>query len=190
MTPSSEEFKLEAELVDERLRIFYELYDRRKSVREFSERPVENDKLARLLSTLNRAQSAANRQPWHFVVCGKEGREELDKAITKECFRKAPVIIAALADPASAWVRKADNVNYAWVDVTIAVTEMIGAATAEGLGTCWIASLDPVLIRRALGIPEHIEVVGLIAVGYPAEGLVREEKNRKSLGEIVHYGKW
>ena len=45
----------------------------------------------------------------------------------------------------AAWTRKNDNgVNYAWVDVSIAVTEMIGAATAEGVGSCWIAAIDPV----------------------------------------------
>ncbi len=177
-------------MADKKLKTFYDLYERRKSVREFSDEPVSQEKLDRLLVALNRAQSAANRQPWHFIVARKNERAELDRAITKECFRSAPIIIAACADPSQAWVRKADRVNYAWVDVTIAVTEMIGAATAEGLGTCWIASLDPAEVRRALGIPEHMDVVGLIAVGYPVKELVKEEKTRKPLGEIIHYGKW
>ncbi|MBI5587978.1 MAG: nitroreductase family protein [Deltaproteobacteria bacterium] len=174
----------------EKRKVFYELYERRKSVREFADGTIEPDKLSRLLVTLNRAQSAANRQPWHFIVAEKKGREELDSLLHKEGFRNAPVIIAACAEPAQAWIRKADKVNYAWVDVTIAVTEMIGAATAEGLGTCWIASLEPDRVKSALGIPAHIDIVALIAVGYPTTELLKENKSRKSLGEIIHYGKW
>lgn len=177
-------------MADERLKAFYELFDRRRSVREFSDRPVEDEKTERLLIALNRAQSAANRQPWHFIVTGAGHRDALDAAITKECFRKAPLVIAACADPSQAWVRKTDQVNYAWVDVTIAITEMIAVATAEGLGTCWIASLDPAAIRAALSIPERIEIVGLIAIGYPMQELVKEEKSRKPLAEIIHDGKW
>lgn len=176
--------------MDEKLRAFYELYDRRKSVREFLDKPLGLDKLSRLLMTLNRAQSAANRQPWHFIVVEKKDRAELDTLFTKEGFRKAPVAIVACADPAQAWIRKTDNVNYAWVDVTIAITEMIGAATAEGLGTCWIASIDAVKVKEVLGIPGHIEIVGVIVVGYPPEDLKKEEKPRKPLGEIIHYGRW
>lgn len=177
-------------MADERIKTYYELTERRRSVREFADRPVEDEVLERLLKTLNRAQSAANRQPWHFVVTRAGERDELDAAITKECFRKAPVVITACAEPSQAWVRKTDQVNYAWVDVTIAVTEMIGAATAEGLGACWIASLDPVQVRGALGIPDRIEVVGMIAIGYPTEELVWQEKSRKPLAEIIHDGKW
>ncbi len=174
----------------EKIKVFYELYERRKSVREFADRGIEPDKLARLLMTLNRAQSAANRQPWHFIVAEKKGREALDALLYKEGFRNAPVIIAACADPDSAWVRKADKVNYSWVDVSIAVTEMIGAATAEGIGTCWIASLEPDKVKAALGVPARMDIVALVAIGYPTAELVKENKSRKSLGEIIHYGKW
>ncbi len=176
--------------MDEKLRIFYELYDRRRSIREYLDREVERDKLARLLTILRRAQSAANRQPWHFIVVEKEGREELNEVFTKEGFRKAPVVIVACAEPGQAWVRKTDHRNYAWVDVAIAVTEMIGAATAEGLGTCWVAAIDPERVKRILKIPPHIDVVGIITIGYPVKELVREEKNRKPLEEIIHYGRW
>jgi len=176
--------------MDDKVRTYYELVERRKSVRRFTDEPVALDVLSRLLSTLNRAQSAANRQPWHFIVVENRDREELNAALTKEGFRDAPVIIAACADPSVAWVRKSDGVNYSWVDVSIAVTEMIGAATAEGLGTCWIAAIDPERVKKALLIPEHIEVVALIALGHPVEELVKETKQRKLLGEMIHYGKW
>ena len=176
--------------MDERLKNFYELFERRKSVREFQDRPIEPEVLARLLATLRRAQSAANRQPWRFIVIEKKDRAELNASLTKEGFRGAPIIIAACADPKEAWIRKPDKVNYAWVDVTIAVTEMICAATAEGLGTCWIASLEPDRVKEILLIPDGIELVALVAIGWPNEELKREEKARKPLEEIICYGKW
>ena len=176
--------------MDEKLKTFYELFERRKSIREFADREIEKDKLERLLETLRRAQSAANCQPWHFIIIEKADRKKLDNVFIKEGFKAAPLIIAACAEPSKAWVRKADGKNYAWVDVTIAITEMIAVATAEGLGTCWIAAIDPLRVKDILGIPSHIEVVALIAIGYPKTPLVKQEKNRKPLGEVMHYGKW
>ncbi|CAG1066502.1 nitroreductase / dihydropteridine reductase [uncultured bacterium] len=177
--------------MDGKLKNFYDLYWRRKSVREFSERLVEPEKIDRLLESLRRAQSAANRQPWQFVVVvDKDERAAMADVFTKEGFKKAPLLIVACADPSQAWTRRADKVNYAWVDVTIAVTEMIGAATAEGLGSCWVAAVEPGLVKGKLGIPEHIEIVAVIAVGYPEKELVTEDKARKPLAEIIHYGKW
>lgn len=176
--------------MDEKLKNFYELYDRRKSIRAFDGRPVEPEVVARLLTALQRAQSAANRQPWHFIITENTGREALNACLTKEGFRIAPLLVTVCADQKQAWTRKADGVNYAWVDATIAVTEMIGAATAEGIGTCWIAAVDPQAVRECLDIPGHIDVVGIIAVGYPKTDLIREEKTRKPLTEIIHHGKW
>lgn len=176
--------------MDDKLKTFYELFERRKSIRKYRDMPIEEEKLSRLLTALSRAQSAANRQPWHFIVLESKDRGEFDSVLHREGFKAAPLIIVACAEPGSAWTRKGDNVNYAWVDVTIAVTEMIAAATAEGLGTCWIAAFDPVKVKSILGIPDHIDVVGLITIGYPDEELVKEEKTRKPLTEIIRYGKW
>lgn len=176
--------------MEDRLKTFYELYGRRRSVREFQDRPVGAEALSRLLMTLNTAQSAANRQPWHFIVVEKKDRVSLDEVFTKDGFKNAPVVIVACADRGSAWVRRYDGANYAWVDVAIAVTEMIGAATAEGLGTCWVASLDPAKVKGILGIPDKYDVVGIIALGYPEKELVKEEKPRKPLKEIISYGRW
>lgn len=176
--------------MDEKLRTFYELYERRRSIREFDERPIEPERLDRLIVTLQRAQSAANRQPWHFIVVDGADKEALNDAFYKDGFKKAPVAVVACADPTVAWVRRFDGVNYSWVDVTIAVSEMIGAATAEGIGTCWIAAIDPERVKSILHIPHHIEIVGVIALGYPTAELTRVEKDRKPLTEIIHYGKW
>ena len=67
---------------------------------------------------------------------------------------------------------------------------MIGAATAEGVGTCWVAAIEPVKVKQLLGIPEAIEVVGVIALGYPEEELGVVEKERWPLEKIIHNGRW
>ncbi len=169
---------------------FYSIVSRRKSVREFSKKDIAPEKIERLMRTLQRAQSAANRQPWHFIILQGEYREALNEVFTKEGFKDAPVAVVACADPARAWVRKVDNINFARVDVTIAVTEMITAATAEGLGTCWVAAIDPARVKAILNIPDSMDVVAVIALGYAKAPLVAEEKNRKPLKEIIHHGRW
>ena len=69
--------------MDEKLKTFYELFERRKSIREFADREIEKDKLERLLETLRRAQSAANCQPWHFIIIEKADRKKLDNVFIK-----------------------------------------------------------------------------------------------------------
>jgi nitroreductase len=175
--------------MDEKLKNFYELFTRRKSVRDFSERDIDNEVLDRILEIGRRSPSAANCQPWHFIVLSKKDRGDFDSLLQRN-FSDAPVIIVGCAEKEKAWVRKADGMNYAWVDVSIALTEMIAAATAEGLGTCWIAAFDPEKVKTVLRIPPRIDVIAAIAMGYPKEPLMREEKRRKDIKEIVHYNSW
>lgn len=175
--------------MEENLRIFYELFMKRKSVRDFIERDIDNEVLERILEIGRRAPSAANCQPWHFIVLRKKDRGDFDELLQKN-FSAAPVIIIGCAEKEKAWIRKSDGMNYAWVDVTITMTEMVAAATAEGLGTCWIAAFDSEKVKTVLRIPPRIDVVAAIAVGYPEEPLVREEKRRKDMKEIIHFNSW
>ncbi len=162
---------------------FAEIVRLRRSVRRFAARPVEREKLERIKEVGRLAASADNRQPWRFFLLHREGRGEFD-LLLRENFRAAPVIIVACAAPAAAWKRCFDGRNYAWVDVGIAVTEMILAATAEGLGTCWVASVDPAAVRTVLGLGEEWEPVTAVALGYSEEPLEVKAKNRKPTSEV------
>jgi nitroreductase len=168
---------------------FYEVVSRRRSIRAYKPDPVEEDKLFRILEAARLAPSAANRQPWHFIVVrDPQKREQLRKAYDRDWFVKAPVIIVACADPTKAW-RRRDGEEYWKVDVAIAMEHLVLAAANEGLGTCWIGAFDEKAVKEVLGIPEHIRVVAMTPLGYPAEekGPVTD---RKPLEEIVHYDGW
>ncbi len=169
---------------------FYKIVASRRSVREFQEREIPPDVLQRILQTGRRAPSAANRQPWYFMAVTRAEGHPLYDLLYVKGFRNAPVLLVGLADRRRAWVRKSDGANYAWVDVAIALTEMILAATAEGLGTCWIAAFDSVEARRVLGLPPEVDPVSLVALGWPTEPLEPVEKDRKSLTEILRQGIW
>ncbi|MCS7104871.1 MAG: nitroreductase family protein [Thermofilaceae archaeon] len=168
---------------------FYELVRRRRSVRAYKLDPVEEEKLMRILEAGRLAPSAANKQPWHFIVVkDAKVKEQLRKAYDREWFVKAPVVIVVCADPSAAW-RRRDGEEYWKVDAAIAMEHIILAAANEGLGTCWIGAFDEKVVKEVLSIPEHIRVVAMTPLGYAAEekGPVTD---RKPLEQIVHFDKW
>ena len=165
--------------------LFYDVLQSRKSIREFATKDIEPLKLERILETLRRAPSAANSQPWHFYVIKNELRKPFNEVFYKPGFCDAPVVIAGCAIPDQSWKRKSDGKPYAWVDVTIALTEMIAAATAEGIGSCWVAAYDIDKAKELLSLPDSHELVSLVVLGYPKEPLAYDEKNRKSVKDVI-----
>ena len=164
---------------------FSDLMQKRYSVRAYKSDAVEDDKLRQVLDAARIAPTAANRQPFQFIVIHTTGREaELRHIYHREWFTQAPLIICACAVPAQAWVRR-DGKNYADVDVTIAMDHLILAATNLGLGTCWVAAFDPIAAREVLGLSEGIEPIAFTPLGYPADKL--KTKERKALSDLVRY---
>jgi nitroreductase len=102
-------------------------------------------------------------------------------------FYSAPVIICACGESSKSWIRK-DGKDYRDVDVAIAFEHLILAATAEGLGTCWIGAFDPAAAKKVLKIPEGIEPIAFTPLGYPDES--PSDRGRKSINEIIHWNKW
>jgi len=161
----------------------------RRSIRNYEDQPVENEKLLNVLEAVRLSPSATNAQRWKFiVVTDPEVKESLRSSYDRDWFVSAPIIIVACALPDEAWARH-DGEEYWKVDVTIAMQDLILAAWEKGLGTCWIGAFDEKEAKRALGIPEHVRVVAMTPLGYPAEekGPVSD---RKPLEEIVRYNRW
>ncbi|MDV5120717.1 MAG: nitroreductase family protein [Candidatus Scalindua sp.] len=162
---------------------FYEVINKRRSIRAYKKDPVEDSKLSRILNAARLAPTAANRQPYSLIVVKDEDTKiRLKDAYSQEWFFTAPVIICACALPDDAWKRN-DGKGYVDVDVAIAMDHLILAASAEGLGTCWIAAFKPEVVREVLNIPDNMEPLVLTPLGYPET--IPEPTFRKPLEEMV-----
>jgi nitroreductase len=149
---------------------------------------VEEDKVQAVLEAARLAPTAANRQPFQFIVIHPAGREaELRRIYSEEWFVQAPLVICACAIVDKGWVRM-DGKSYVDVDVAIAVDHLILKATSLGLGTCWIAAFDPEAARQVLELPDGVEPIVFTPLGYPADQ--SRTKQRKSLDDLVRYERW
>jgi nitroreductase len=161
----------------------YSAIESRRSIRGYNDTPIEHGKLDRILEATRLAPSACNNQPWLFYVVKSDAmKQKLGAAYKAPWFAAAPVIIVACAVPAEAWSR-GDGKNYADVDVTIAMEHLILAATAEGLGTCWIGAFDAKLVKQALDLPEGVEPLAMTPLGYTDQHPAA--RGRKAMAEIV-----
>jgi nitroreductase len=167
----------------------FEVVKKRRSIRKYQMRPVENEKLNRVLEAARLGPSAGNMQPCYFIVVTRlEAKQGLMAVYKAEWFVNAPVIIVVCANPKEAW-RRDDGEEYWKVDAAIAMQNLVLAATELGLGTCWIAIFDEKATKKALNIPKDIRVVAMTPLGYPDEQ--KDPTNdRKPLEKIVHYEKW
>ena len=162
-----------------------EIIKTRRSVRDYKDTPVPEDKLLKVLEAARLAPSGGNSQLWKFIVV-KDGkrRQQLAKAASGQAFvAQPPVVIAAVALMPER-IQQCGVPAYA-VDLAIAVDHMTLAAVNEGLGTCWIGAFDQEEARKVLGVPAKYQIVALLPLGYPAQPT--GPKTRKSLNEIVWY---
>jgi len=165
----------------------FEAIRERKSVRSYDDRPVPTNVLEKILEAGRTAPSASNVQPWHFIiVTDLQKRTALSAGKYAKFLKTTPVVIAGLGD------REASP-EWHVVDVTIAMENMVLAATAEGLGTCWIGSFHESEVKAALSIPDKWEVVAMLALGYEKEkmditrAIAKRLHKRKTLSEITSY---
>ena len=163
---------------------FLELTKKRYAVRSYKDKPVEREKLLQILEAARNAPSAANRQPWHFIVVTEEElRNRLGEAYPRDWFRKAPVVIVACGDHSVSWKRE-DGKDHCDVDLGIAVEHIALAASDLGLGTCWVCAFDA---KRCHEILRSYRTIWKSLPSYPW-AIPRKrvpEKKRKSLDEIV-----
>jgi nitroreductase len=165
---------------------FFEVVAQRCSVRAYRPDPVEPEKLQRILEAARLAPTACNFQAFKVIVAPTAGRrEEFGRIYRKDWFGEAPCVLGICSIPQNSWVRRQDQKCYADVDAAIVMEHMILAATAVGLGTCWIGAFDVPAARQILNLEETWEPVAFTPLGYP-----RNEKSnpdKKSLEELVIY---
>lgn len=188
--------------------------------RSFDRQPVADEVLERIVDLATRAPSAGKTQGWHLVVLtGADLARFWDISLPvqdRATFRwkrllDAPVIAIPLADPAAYVARysEADKAatglgasEAAWptpywtVDASMSVMTLLLAAEAEGLGALLFGIFrDEAAIRAEFGIPDRLQVLGAIALGWPATDEVAQPgrsagRARRRAAEVIHRGGW
>jgi nitroreductase len=163
---------------------------KRRSVRKFLDKPIEREKIDSIFAAVRLAPSARNVQEWRFILVTDAAlRAAVADAGKQPFLAECPVIVVACA-LTDKRVMRCGEPAYP-IDVAIAIDHLTLAATAMGLGTCWIGSFDPEIVRSALDIPETVPIVALVCLGYPAdEGPSTVNKDRLPKASIVAENGW
>jgi nitroreductase len=170
---------------------FLELARSRYSCRKYMALAVEKSKLDYVLEAGRIAPSAVNYQPWIFIVIKDNNLVNLHACYHRDWIKSAPVAIVLCGDHLKSW-KRADGKDYADIDIAIAADHMTLAATSIGLSTCWICNFDKKKLVEVLDLPENIEPVVILPLGYPGDStdLERHISKRKSINEIVYFERY
>jgi nitroreductase len=186
--------------LSEEKKIMIEQVKTRRSIRNYSDRPIEDDKIIQLLESARLAPSGDNTQPWHFIIVKSENtRQKLAEVSHHQRWMlSAPVFIVCVADIR---FRIKDNVEISLNeaspqeevkqiirDTSIAIEHIVLEAENLGLGTCWVAWFTQEEIRPILNIPSDKYVVSILTLGYAKE--IPKARPRKELEKIIHREIW
>jgi nitroreductase len=162
----------------------------RRSVRKYRPDPVPEAALATVLEAAQLAPTACNNQAFRvLVVKDAELREQLVPACKGQKFvGQAPVVLVGCALEADSYPKQAGWMNTFAIDTAIVFDHITLAATAQGLGTCWIGAFEEVAVQKVLGIPANWRVVCLTPLGTPDEQ--PDARPRKPLAELVSEDGW
>jgi nitroreductase len=156
----------------------------RRSIRSYENKEIPQEILRQVLEAGRQAPSAANRQPIRFVVVkDSEAKNELSKSLFGKHIKNSPVVVVGCADEKSLLTG-----NWAVVDTTIALQNIVIAAWTFGIGSCWIGSFSEEKVKELLKIPDKWKVVALLTLGYPAEQ--PDARNRKPFEELFSFNKF
>lgn len=162
----------------------------RVSVRRFKDEPVAREVIEKLIEAARWAPSAGNLQPWFFYVVTDPGRRRClaAAALNQGFIAAAPVVIVVCAEPtrSAQYYGERGRHLYCIQDTAAATQNILLAATAYGLGSCWVGAFDENQVRQCVGIPAEQRPVALVALGYP-EAFPEKRPGRRSLEEIRKY---
>jgi nitroreductase len=160
----------------------------RYSLRKFSDRAVEQEKLALVLEAGRNAPTAHNFQPQRiFVLRSPEALEKADACMGSHFH--PPVLVAVAYDPAVSWKRETDGKDHGEIDAAIAATQMMLQAADLGLGTTYVGMFEPEKLLAAFPEMAGTMPIALLPLGYPAEGAhpARLHSDRRPVEELVKY---
>ena len=155
----------------------------RRSIRKYHEKEIEQEKIELLKEALAWAPSARNLQARKFYFVSGKTKKKLEEAFHQEWIKKAPLIIVACGNKKLIQENFGEeNISrYNHLDVAAGIENLMLQATELELGSCWIGMINKEKAKEILGIPEELQIICGIALGYPAE--TGEKKERKKIIE-------
>lgn len=167
---------------------FLTIAKKRCSIRRYTERKVEPEKLEKILEAAHVAPTAANRQPARLIVVqSAEGLEKIGKSAN---IYGAPLAILVCADHDRAWRRPFDQKLTSDIDAAILTDHMMLQATELGLGSVWVCHFKPDVLRREFDLPANLEPVNILVIGYAGEDFASPERHgekRIPITELVSH---
>lgn len=167
---------------------FIEIAKKRHSVRNYQDKKVEEEKLQKILEAAHVAPTAANLQPVRLIVVqSSEGLAKIGKGAN---LYGAPLAVIVCADHSKAWVRPYDKKQTGDIDASILTDHMMLQATELGLGSVWICYFKPDVIRKEFGLPDNLEPINILAIGYSDEKPAdpkHHSQTRIPVEELVSY---
>ena len=167
---------------------FEQLITERYSVRNFKPDRLPQEMVDRLLHAAHLAPTGCNFQPQRLLVLNSEQAMTKLRGCTK-CHFGAPAAILVCHNRDESWKRPYDGALSSPVDAAIVATHLMLMAHDLGLGACWVMHFNPTAMREAFAIPENVEPVALLVLGYPSEDAkpIPMHFATRPLDEIVVY---
>lgn len=168
---------------------FIDLAKKRFSSRKYSPEKPDRDLLLSVLNAGRIAPSAANKQPWVFIlVMDNESLKDLSACYDRDWFKSAPAAIVICGDHRQSW-KRSDGKDHCDIDAAIATDHITLAAADNDLATCWICNFNKEKCAESVNLPDHLEPIVLLSIGYPLDSKEtnRHTEDRKPLDKIVYF---
>ncbi len=179
---------------------FSELIKIRQSVRSYSDKAVEKEKIEKCLEAARLAPSASNSQPWKYIVVddkelkNKVAEATYDKLVKFNKFAlQAPVIVVIVLEKPKLISQIGGEIKkreWPLIDIGITAEHFCLQAAELGLGTCMIGWFNQKRIQKLLNIPKNKTIGLAITAGYPPDGYPLRKKIRKEKSEVIGYNKY
>lgn len=162
---------------------------KRRSIRKYLPKAIEEDKLLRVMEAGRKAPTSRNAQQWKIIIVTDPTLKAdivAESSPHQPFLAEAPVLLVACGYNTE-YVMKCGHPAFL-IDVSIVLDHISLQAAHEGLGTCWIGSFFQEPVKRLLNIPGHVEIVQLMSLGYPDQN--PPPTRRKPVGEFFSQNSW
>jgi len=179
---------------------FFDLIKARQSVRKYSGKPVEREKIEKCIEAARLAPSASNSQPWRYIIVDEPGlKEKIGKETYSNLIRfnkfteQTPVIVVIVIEKSPIITQigaKLKKREFSLIDIGISAEHFCLQAAEEGLGTCMLGWFNEKSIKKHLKIPKNKTIGLLISLGYAEDDYKLRNKIRKEKKRILSYNEY